>query len=137
MFFSILATWCALKGKYIVSVDSKPTISVNDVLACFQQLQANTTKSFDIAFAPEQGLSAHDQGCVDEEHQQFSVESVEAKITDVKSADCDYDDIRNIPSISVADLCDIRSIRYPDLDFSEGYIPAEFIDIVLGISVIQ
>ena len=74
IFSSTTAARCNIKGAYIASVDSKPTFTMKDVLGCFQPLQADKIKSFKIVFAPELGLSAHEQRRIDYEHQWFTPE---------------------------------------------------------------
>ena len=67
-------------------------------------------------FASEEQLSAwkHSAGkqpCVDDEHELFLVESIEANSISIESANRKYEDVHNILSISIANLC-IASILY-------------------------
>ena len=57
---------------------------------------------------------------------------VPVQYVDAISSDEGYNDTHNIPTISKADLRDIASIRYPDLDFSEESIPTEVVQLAIN-----
>ena len=51
---------------------------------------------------------------------------------DAISEDEDCNDVHNIPLISIANLWDIASIRYPDLDFSQESISTEVVELAIN-----
>ena len=81
--------------------------------------------------APEKRLSVAKQQRVDNEHSWFTPDGVPVQYVDAISSDYEYNDTNNIPNISIPDLRDIASIRYPDLDFSEESIPTEVVQLAI------
>ena len=109
-----------------------PTFTIADVVGCFCRLRADEIKSFEMVFAPEQRLSADEQQHIDAEYQWFTPDAVPFQYVDTISFDKDYNDVNNIPSISIADLRNIASIRYPDFNFSEDSIPTEVVELAIN-----
>ena len=103
-----------------------------DVIGCFRRLQADEIKSFEIVFAPDKRLTAAEQWRVDEEHRWFTPDGVPVQYVDAISSEDEYADTHNIPSISIADLRDIASIRHPHLNFSEESIPTEVVELAIN-----
>lgn len=132
MFSSTKAARNAIKGAYVVSVDGKPTFTMANVVGCFCRLQADEIELFEIVFAPEKRLTADEQRCVDNEHQWFKPDASPVQYIDAISTDESYNDTHNIPSISIADLRDIASIRYPDLNFSKESIPTDIVELAIN-----
>ena len=106
-------------------------VQIFHVVGCFQRLQADEIKSFEIIFAPERRLTADEQRQEDAENQWFTPDDAPVGYFDAISTDEDYNDDHHVPSVSIAELQDIASIRYPDINFSKDSIPTKVFELAI------
>ena len=148
MFSTMKAANNAIKGAYIVSVDNQPVFTKADVLTALRLLRDANRKTVAFEFAPERRLYARAKAKVLDEHSYFDPEYSHAAVAPITlaplpdeptgdNADWNFIDIpdgdqNTLPSISIADLRSIASVRYPDLDFSEDSIPTEVVELAIN-----
>lgn len=118
--FSLLrATKNKLRGSYILSIATIPIFSIDDATREFQRLRNDKVDTFTITFAPAPKQTAAQVRTAATELDIFTPEAI--------------NDNKFVHLLSIDDVRNIASIRFPDIDFLPDVFPIDYASLSLHV----